>query len=141
MEKIKCKATTKAGNPCKANAVLGGDYCNSHQPKTDVALPEPDNGLCGHINMHVKDENGEYLVCAKVKDHTGKHEAEVVTYTMSHPVEDPLRPGVFDRVPTGTGKRMTYWSEIAGTPADQIVPDLSTLKGGQPFQEKDIGLK
>ena len=147
MTKKKCIAKTKAGNPCKANAVKGGDYCSSHQPKAEVPLVIEKQpvanaiGLCGHINRHAKDVDGNYLVCTKVKDHTGDHKTEMVTYKWSQPVEDPMLPGIFERKITGTGKRMTHWKDIAGTPADEIEPDLASLKGGQPFQEKDIGLK
>lgn len=32
MARRRCKAKTKAGKPCKANAVRGSDFCFAHEP-------------------------------------------------------------------------------------------------------------
>jgi len=44
---MKCKATTKSGNPCKANAMHGSDYCVTHaritsgEKKAEESPPKP----------------------------------------------------------------------------------------------------
>jgi len=67
MSKRKCIGKTKAGNPCKANALNGSDRCQAHQlkqetrgrkkgekiamiqpiPKSPMAYTHPSNLMCG----------------------------------------------------------------------------------------------
>jgi len=113
----KCQAFTKAGKPCKGNALPDSDFCMAHQPQEEAApetvaptpavIPynEADN-ICGHENKHFIDDLP--LVCDLPPGHAGNHSAEYET-------TDYKQGG-----PTFQGKKRTYWSDLAGTPVDQI---------------------
>jgi len=113
MTSTTCQETTKAGNPCKGTPLPGSDFCMAHQPKE---LDE--NVLCGHLNLHYQGEGD--MSCDLPKGHEGNHSAEFDAI-------DYKEQGIVFK-----GKKRTYWSGMAGTPADQIEPDLSTL----PVREK-----
>jgi len=74
---VKCKATTKAGNPCQANAVAGSDYCISHKrlfeaaeasanPKADA--PQPDPPVAANPPETPKSKEPDYVQSQAQKD-------------------------------------------------------------------------
>jgi len=77
---------------------------------------------CGHINKHnwnYKEELGksvlEDLACDLPAGHVGDHSAEKYEVIFQNNGN------------AGEGMKRVYWNDAAGTPADQIEEDLSTL--------------
>jgi hypothetical protein len=60
----------------------------------------------------------------------------------SSPYRDEDNPRLVKTDVMEEGPTWKEWLDIAGTPADKIKPDLSTIDlTKQPFQEKFVGLK
>jgi len=124
----KCLAITNSGAQCKRVALPGSDYCAipKHQELPPYKFVEVDKGpwpstekvekgsnQCGHVNRHAFSVEGiiENLECTKPKEHAGPHSAMQIQNDRSHDV-----PKLIDV--------MVEWLDLAGTPADEIVPDV-----------------
>lgn len=107
MTSTTCQSTTKAGQPCKGAPLPNSDFCRMHQPE------EPRNELCGHRNMHY---TTAVMTCDLPDGHEGNHSAEYDT------IDYKEGGKVFE------GTKRTYWQDLAGTPVDQIEPDIEGLK-------------
>lgn len=112
---MNCQATTKSGDPCKGTALDGSDFCFAHQPRPAEADPqtEPTAELCGHINRHYVGDN--VMTCDLEPGHEGPHHAKYFT-------TDYVAGEI-----TFAGEKDTHWSDMAGTPVDQINPDYESL--------------
>lgn len=115
-----CAAITKSGNQCKGKALENG-FCFAHQEK-DESPKEQVKAMCGHINKHnhnYDDELGHSVLtdiaCTLEPGHNGPHSAEKreVTFRNNGLSEDRVK--------------LVYWNDDAGTPADEIKPDIDSL--------------
>lgn len=132
---MKCKAPTKSGHPCRNEALPDSNYCRvpSHQllavgdaAKAAVPVilvppkPEPveaDN-VCGHVNVHAQPH---HLTCDLEAGHEGDHSSlyQAIDYKMGGVTRDE--------------QSRTYWKDMAGTPVEEIEPDLYTLPKTHPL--------
>lgn len=135
---MKCKALTGKGTPCRNEALPGSDYCyiSAHQmlenlpepeqeePLILVPKPEPVETACGHVNMHARLPDGDgghyYPVCDLEKGHKGDHSA---AYQRIDYKNQGIALNELSR---------THWKDIAGTPANEIAPDLYSLPKNHP---------
>ena len=127
-EKKLCAATTKAGKPCPNVALPGSDYCFVKQHQALEKKPvERTDGLCGHINEHsqaflsAEDYDKRIitkLVCALPKGHKGPHGAEHYVRKYGKRGQGIIQEGMI----------WCDWSDIAGTPPDQIEVDETSLE-------------
>ena len=132
---MKCQYIKADGEQCGNNAIPGSAYCHikSHQPSEEelpeiintrpeellVAAPAADApGVCGHINRHSYGINGELdnISCTLPAGHSGDHGAP-------HLERDYGEGGAV----TWEGERWADWTDMAGTPADQLKPNESEL--------------
>lgn len=108
---MNCQETTKSGAPCKGTALEGSDFCFAHQPGD--AEGEPTKEVCGHVNRHYTGD--EEMTCDLKPGHDGPHHA------VFHAKDYQEGLIVFD------GEKDTHWSDMAGTPVNQIEPDYESL--------------
>jgi len=153
LEVKKCAALTKKSDPCKGKALPDSDYCfnPSHQAlekpleeTSPVEVPVAEAAdVCGHINRHSKGIDGKlnYLSCDLEPEHEGFHSA--IHYTrrlgMSYRDEDNQRKVIRDI--EFEGEERVTWTDMAGTPVEDIQQDLASIRKDQPFMEKSIGLR
>lgn len=145
-----CIAIKKNGEQCTNRVVPGTNFCfvKSHQaqvpPKSEPVKDEPQDNLCGHINRHSYGADGKLdnLSCTLPKGHDGLHSALHYERKFGQPYRDEVNPRIIRNDVMEEGEYLVDWRNEAGTPANEIVPDMSTIDvSRQPFQEKKIGMK
>lgn len=122
------------------------DEIANKPPETEEELVEL-YGVCGHINRHSFGVDGEpdNLACERPKAHLGNHGADQLQ--RSRNLGEALSPSMtasFKPVlHKETGERLYYegkiwseWGDLAGTPADEIVP----MKPGETMIENQESL-
>ena len=119
-----------AGVPMPEDKTFGEEVKEVVQKVSSVV-----SGNCGHINKQHSNIDGELegLPCTLTKGHAGDHSARVKALRANpYPVKNPKaeylwRAGAeYEVVEVNT-----FWSDAAGTPADQIQPDY----GGKTREE------
>lgn len=112
---MNCQAKTKSGAPCKGTALEGSDFCFAHQPRPAEEDPqsEPIKQLCGHVNRHYTGDHE--MTCDLDPGHEGDHHAKYFT-------TDYIAGEI-----VFSGEKDTHWSDMAGTPVDEIKPDYVSL--------------
>jgi hypothetical protein len=141
-EKKTCAATKKDGTPCTNPAIteVGGHpvcFVKAHQ-----AQFEPDEEtVCGHVNVHStvflteKDYQAgkvSQLTCEKPQGHDGNHGGYYYLKRTAL-ADDRVSINVLEE-----GIRWGEWTDMAGRPVEDIVPDEKTLKVQQTL--KRLGL-
>lgn len=89
------------------------------EPETPKAAPKAGPILCGHVNKHNYNADGELedLACTLPLGHAGDHSAEYVK-NVGEPQHD--EKGRVVKVVYHQEKAVAYWGDAAGKPADEI---------------------
>lgn len=99
---------------------------------------------CGHVNKHSYNHEGlDELACTKPKDHEGLHgalhyeRARKISAMLTNEEAEKFTRREIDGELMHEGEIYREWSDIAGTPADEIVPVSPGIEIIQSGQEQD----